>query len=234
MKPFQRQDEFDVASYFAAYRPMAFEPGDLVQDACVRRQHVGLVDKGVLRISTLSRSGSERMLFFAHSGSILADTACFGYEPDIAQGVRIVAETASRVAFMPMTKFRQITRETPELAFAMLSRAHCKISTLVEQIEYASFHNTIDQVAALILALWREKQRHKNSSDYDRLLNVTHQMIAAATGRTRVSVTYALNRLRSQHAIELHRGSIEVTDPSVLARYIDNAEDDFQSTALAG
>jgi hypothetical protein len=43
-------------------------------------------------------------------------------------------------------------------------------------------------------------------------------MMAAATGRSRVSVTYSLGRLQSAGAIRLHRGRVEVLDEKMLLR----------------
>jgi hypothetical protein len=40
-----------------------------------------------------------------------------------------------------------------------------------------------------------------------------------ATGSTRVSMTYAMNKLQDEGAISLHRGRIEVLVPDVLTRF---------------
>lgn len=174
-------------------------------------------------MSILSTQGAERLLFYGHPGCLLGDTMCFGRQSDVPQGVRALAVTPCEVAKMPQREFRQRCVDHPELTLALLRRAYCKVAGLIEQLEYATFRDTTCQAAALLHAFWMETKRTSPSGDSAHLLNITHQMIAAATGRTRVSVTYALNRLRGLGAIKLHRGRIEVVDEEVLARYADEA-----------
>jgi len=221
MKPFLHQDQFDVSPYFASCKTTAHEPGELICDIFNAQETVFLLRSGMVRVSILSAQGAERLLFFGHSGCIIGDTMCFGQQNDVPQGVRAVAVTSCEVAQMSQREFRNHCLSHPQLTWALLGRAYCKVSSLIEQLEYAAFRDTTYQVAALIHAFWLEIRRGQPSHDNEQLLNVTHQMIAAATGKTRVSVTYALNRLRNQGAIELHRGRIEVIDEQVLARYSD-------------
>jgi CRP-like cAMP-binding protein len=233
MKPFLHQDQFDVGPYFASCKTTLYEPGELICDIFDTQETVFLLRGGMVRVSILSAQGAERLLFYGHSGCIIGDTMCFGQQSDVPQGVRAVAVTSCEVAQMSQREFRTHCLSHPELTWALLGRAYCKVASLIEQLEYAAFRDTTYQVAALIHAFWLEIRRGKPSHDTEQLLNVTHQMIAAATGKTRVSVTYALNRLRSQGAIELHRGRIEVVDESVLARYADEPPPESETSLVA-
>jgi CRP-like cAMP-binding protein len=64
----------------------------------------------------------------------------------------------------------------------------------------------------LLLAIFQEVQE----SQPDKLIRMTHQSMAAATGRTRVSVTHALSKIQEAGAIRLSRASIEVLDAKIL------------------
>lgn len=125
---------------------------------------------------------------------------------------------------MPQAEFRQLCSENADLVLALLRRAYGKVSCLIDQLDYATFRDTTVQVAALLHALWVETKGTTRSSDSGDLFKVTHETIAAATGRTRVSVTYALKRLRTIGAVELYRGRIEVRDAAFLARLSQDEE----------
>jgi CRP-like cAMP-binding protein len=86
---------------------------------------------------------------------------------------------------MARIEFIRLCQSAPELTYALLERAHNKISNLIEQVEVAAFQNTTAQVARLLNALWLETNRSRGS--LGDLLRLTHQEIATATGRTRVS-----------------------------------------------
>lgn len=225
MKPFLHQDGFDISSYFSDCKTIIYEPDQLICDLDMVSESIFLLRSGVVRASILSLQGSERLLFYGHAGCFIGDTMCFGRPNDLPNGVRALAVTHCEIAKMSQREMRAKCLQSPDLMTALLSRAYYKVSSLIEQLGYATFHDTTSQVAALVYALWLESKRMRGSGEEKYLLHMTHQMIAATTGRTRVSVTYALNRLQTLGAIKLHRRRVEVSDEFLLARYANEAEE---------
>ncbi|MGI8312784.1 Crp/Fnr family transcriptional regulator [Saccharopolyspora hattusasensis] len=216
MKPFIDSRGFDLAPHFASKPTIDFPSGSLVLDNARAGQSVMLVERGLVKVTTLNPNGAERMPFYKTQGALLGDTPLFGDTDRLPQGVRIVAVTQVRVREMEREDLLRVCRKSPEFALALLERAHRKIENLIEQLEVATFQHTTAQVAGLLHALWQEM--NSGRAEHGDLLRLTHQEIATSTGRSRVSVTYAVNRLRDAGAITLHRGRIEVLAPHLLDR----------------
>src|SRR5690606_7688807 len=106
--------------------------------------------------------------------------------------------------------------ENPLLAWGVLSQFNSKLMNLISQIERASFHTATQQISLLLFDFWKNDQLRAQLPHYRSLLKVTHQELADATGKTRVSITNALHRLKQKGAIALHHGHIEVLDPDLL------------------
>jgi CRP-like cAMP-binding protein len=218
MKTFLDRDPFDLGPFFSHCKSTYAEVGDLVCDSDSARRSVFLVRKGIVRCSILNSEGPERLTFYGSFGCLIGDTMCFGPKNDISDDLRAVAVTRCEIAKTSHSELKNHYANDPELALSLLRRAHAKVSILVEQLEYATFFDTTRQVAALLYALSAESKCCNFEHDSADLLQITHQTIAAATGRTRVSVTNALSRLRSIGAINLHRGRVEVVDEAALAQ----------------
>lgn len=216
MRPFVDSSDFDLSPYFARCPVLDFAADVLVFDVAKAERSIMLVESGLVRVTVLNRDGAERMLYYKIQGGLLGDTSCFsGVDPVQPRGVRVVAVTPVRVRVMARLEFERLCRSNLDVTFALLKRAHRQIEHLAEQLAVATFQRTTAQVAGLIHALWLETQRADNG--HGDLLRLTHQEIATATGRSRVSVTYAMNKLREHGAIGLHRGRIEVHDADALA-----------------
>lgn len=215
----------DIRQYFPNCKVVQYQAGEVVCDINSARTTVYILLEGLVRVNLMSSNGSERLLHYRRNGCFMGDTSCFG-QNDLPLGLCAVAVEPSQVMEIPHDEFRSVLATTPDLGLTLLRQAHEKIASLMDQLEYAAFGNTVCQLAALIGAIAQEA-RAAGSHNEDRVrLNMTHQMMAAATGRTRVMVTYALNRLQDLGVLRLHKGQIEVLDLAALARYADPAYPD--------
>lgn len=212
MKPFLSSADLDLTRFFDGGRPVTFEPGDWIADIELLKDNALLITSGVIRISILTASGRERLLFYGSAGSIIGDYITFGNLADVPLGTQVHAISAVEAVKVPQTKLRAACAREPEVLMSLLNWAYGKIAALIDQLESATFRDTTAQVAALLEAFDVEGRRASRP-----LLDLTHQEIASATGRTRVSVTYALNKLQQAGVIALGRGRIDVLDTRRLA-----------------
>lgn len=214
MKPFLSSAELDMTRFFDGARPVTFRPGTRIADIEVLKDNALLITAGVIRISILTSDGRERLLFYGSAGSIIGDSITFGNPAMAALGTQVHAISEVKALTMPQALLRALCAQEPDVLMSLLNWAYGKISTLIEQLESATFRDTTAQVAALLEAFAAESRRAGVSCG---LLDLTHQEIASATGRTRVSVTYALNKLQQTGVIALRRGHIDVLDSGRLA-----------------
>ncbi|MET0451856.1 MAG: Crp/Fnr family transcriptional regulator [Mycobacterium sp.] len=214
MKPFLSSADLDLTRFFEGARPLKFEPGAWIADIELLKEHALLITAGVIRISILTADGRERLLFYGSAGSIIGDYITFGDCANVPLGIQVHAISAVEALKLPQARLRAACAREPEILLSLLSWAYGKIATLIDQLESATFRDTTAQVAALLDAFDAESMRAGGSRG---LLDLTHQEIASATGRTRVSVTYALNKLQQAGVIALRRGHIDVLDRDQLA-----------------
>lgn len=214
MKPFLSSADLDMNRFFEGGRPVTFEAGAWIADIELLREHALLITAGVIRISILTADGRERLLFYGSAGSIIGDFITFGDFADAPLGTQVHAISAVEALKLPQARLRAACAQEPEILLSLLSWAYGKIATLIDQLESATFRDTTAQVAALLEAFDSESRRAGASR---RWLDLTHQEIASATGRTRVSVTYALNRMQQAGVIALGRGHVDVVDPAQLS-----------------
>ncbi|KAA0086992.1 Crp/Fnr family transcriptional regulator [Mycolicibacterium sp. P9-64] len=215
MKPFLSSADLDMTRFFDGARPVTFAPGAWIADVELLKDNAFLITAGVIRISILTSDGRERLLFYGSAGSIIGDYITFGDLAHVPLGTQVHAISAVEALRLPQARLRAACAQEPEVLLALLSWAYGKIAALIEQLESATFRDTTAQVAALLEAFDAESRRARDSRT---LLDLTHQQIASATGRTRVSVTYALNKLQQAGVIALKRGHVDVLDPMWLAR----------------
>lgn len=218
VNPFLCLDEDRLAHCFTEYSVISFEDGARISDGNSTRRHVYIVRGGVVRVSLLNSRGGERLLFYGREGTLVGDATCFLPPGDMPIGIEAVAMGPCEIIKVGNSDFREACLKNPVLAMSVLTMAYSKVARLIEQLELATFRDTTSQLAALIFALSHDKGREVQSAWR---LQMTHQMLAAATGRTRVSVTYALNRLQEAGALHLGRGHIEVLDSDLLGRYAE-------------
>jgi len=214
VKPFLSSADLDLTRFFEGARPLKFEPGAWIADIELLKEHALLITAGVIRISILTADGRERLLFYGSAGSIIGDYITFGDCANVPLGIQVHAISAVEALKLPQARLRAACAREPEILLSLLSWAYGKIATLIDQLESATFRDTTAQVAALLDAFDAESMRAGGSRG---LLDLTHQEIASATGRTRVSVTYALNKLQQAGVIALRRGHIDVLDRDQLA-----------------
>jgi CRP-like cAMP-binding protein len=217
MGPFLSLD-VDLRPLFEGRRRIRYQPGELINDRERSRTHVVLVTSGVVRASLITQRGAQRMLYYGVTGTVLGETGCFGDVSDLPPGIRGDALSEVETLCMPQREFRAAAEARPDIVLGLLRWTTRKVACLIEQLEAASFRDTTAQVAALLHAFWVETHRPDAPEANRRLLHVTHQDVASATGRSRVSVTYALNELQELGVVELHRGRVDVADPVRLRR----------------
>lgn len=204
MKPFHNVDSAALLDHFLDCPSVIFENGDVVIDKERARDHVFLIRSGIVKVSMLSAKGSERLLYYASSGCLFGDSMVFGRQDEVSESLRGCATERCEVIKLRHIVFREALMGNPELLFCALAVAHRKFTIAIEQLEYATFKDTECQLADLLEAISTARDTS------DTTIKMTHQDLADATGRTRVSVTNALSRLQDAGVVRLNRGRIEL------------------------
>lgn len=212
MHPYLKFEPNTFEAQFFEEKSYAFSDGELICGVHNTTNSFFLVTEGAARVSILSSRGAERLMFYAHPGSLIGEGFCFWSEAESPEGIQAFAMGDCTVKKISHASFKKACLQNPDFAMLVIEKSYSKMSIIIEQLMYATFRDTVGQIASLLLAIFQEI----NESKADRQIRMTHQSMAAATGRTRVSVTHALSKIQDAGAIRLSRASIEVLDAKIL------------------
>jgi CRP-like cAMP-binding protein len=208
MDPFLRTSSRELIDHFHGQPIEVYGKDEFIGDQSSSPGRILIIKSGTVRTSMLSAKGSERLLFYATPGCIIGDAMFFG-EP-VNDGLRAVASTRCEIIKVHNAAFADAIRNNPQLLLSMLTASCKKLTIAIEQLGYATFEDTTSQLVDLLEALSNGKDDRADTN----VIRMTHQDLADATGRTRVSITNALSRLQKAGVVRLNRGYIELMGSS--------------------
>lgn len=171
-----------------------------------------LIQKGQLRVYTLSSEGREITLYrlFDHDICLFSASCVM---PDIQFEVIIEAEKNTEMWVLPSCLFKDLMEESAVVAnYAnqLISSRFSEVMWLMEQIMWKSFDK---RLAAFLL----EESALENSAS----LKITHEKIANHMGTAREVVTRMLRYFQSEGTVKLTRGAVEILDEKKLRKLAD-------------
>ena len=183
------------------------EKGTHIHDSSANCLGLIVIKTGQLRTYILSEEGREITIgrLFDYDISLLSASCVM---PDMQLNVMIEAEKDTEFWSIPACLFKNLMDEAlPIAAYArsLLSGNFSELMWLMEQIMWKSFDK---RLAEFLL----EEAQLEDS----RVLNITHEKIAAHLGTAREVVTRMLRYFQSEGMVKLTRGAIELTDESKL------------------
>lgn len=160
-----------------------------------------LVVSGDIRVSQVSESGREIVLFRVQPGESCAlTTACLlGGDSYNAEAI---AETDVEAVAIPRAAFDDLIGRSPafrQLVFAAFSHRLTNLLSLVDEI---AFHRLDARLAHKLLELAGASHE----------VAMTHQQLAVELGTAREVVSRQLNELQRRGWVSSGRGSVTITD----------------------
>lgn len=206
-----RQMMLDTADYVEVERG---QPVMRSGEAC---DVVLFVGDGRVRVFIEGESGRVANLYHVHSGeccpinigaSLTGVHAC-------ASGV---ADSCVKAAAVPATRFDALRAESDELRDWIFDATACRYGEVVSLLRDV-ITLTVDQRLAEYL-LKRLAGDEPNGS----MLNITHANLAMDIGTAREVINRRLKILQSTGVVKLGRGTITITDQTVLASIRDGGD----------
>lgn len=166
------------------------------------------VAKGSVRVSLLTASGNELLLYRVEPGEscMLTTTCLMASTPYPAQGV---TETDVHAVLLPKHAFESALMSSPEFRKKVFSQLGSRLAQIIARIESVKFHDIDARLAHALLQHADGKQR----------VCKTHQELAAEIGTTREVTSRHLKSLEKQQVLMLGRGCITLCKPAELERY---------------
>jgi len=171
-------------------------------------QGMFLVGEGIVKVCRITKEGREHILHMIRPGDSFNDIAVLDGGPNPATAI---AQTDVVVWCICRSALRRISRDHPDLAWALIESAAGRARYLVLLVEDLAMRSVKGRLARLLL----EEAEASQTDVVPRLL--TQEEMAARLGTVREMVGRTLRSLAADRIIEFDRHRIIVLDAERLA-----------------
>ena len=199
-----RQAQLQVAAYMHRHVYLADQ---VIVLAGEPSRAVYLLAEGEVRIQRSSPEGREYVLHTLGSGQ------CFNLSSALDGGYNLATVTAltdAVVYALPVQVFRQIVREHPELAMALLEHLSGRVRQLCDAVEDLALYTVRTRLARCLLS--------PSDGDAPTARYWTQGELAAHIGTVRDVVGRTLRTFSREGLIRRERGRVVIVDPAGLRR----------------
>jgi len=162
--------------------------------------------EGKVKYSLLDQEGNEKILAILGKGSLFGEGPLLANAPT---NISAVATSGCKVCELTLEQVVKSITNCPELAIEIIKSMSYKIKILIDQVEDISFKCPLARIANLIYKL-ATNYGIDTEKGIKLQPNFTHQELANLVGCSRVSVSRALNTLKSEGLIDYSRCCIIV------------------------
>lgn len=172
-------------------------------------QHIYLLAKGPIKISTHSNEGKEVIKQLIHPEAIFGELALVG-EQERNETAQSLKEEVHYYTIR-VSDFQRILFGNPNVSRQVLSLFGQRMMAAERKLEELIFKDARSRIVGFLHRVVSERGRRVG---FEMLLkhSLTHQDIANITCTSRQTVTLVLNELRKENLIYFNRGRILVRD----------------------
>lgn len=173
---------------------------------------VPLLGEGALRVFMRGESGREITLYNVGPGETCLLTLVCAWS-GARYAASAVTESDSRAVLVPVGDFRALWEDQPAVrayVFQLMAERVLGLMALVDEVAFRRMDSRLAEYLA--------QQFGARPASAARVLDVTHERIAAHLGSAREVISRLLKDLERLGAIELGRGQIRLCDEDLLRR----------------
>jgi CRP-like cAMP-binding protein len=175
--------------------------------------------RGLVKLVTTAENGTESLLEFRGPGAFVGERSVIDGLPQMTSGV---AATPASVAPVPRDQLVACIQRDAELALVMLTTFAGCVRHAVEHLLDLRVGNAVSLVATRLTQLAQdptfESVRVDRGGAIEIEMPMTQQELASWAGVSHRSATNVLQQLRNDGIISTSRYSIEIRDPTELAK----------------
>lgn len=167
---------------------------------------------GLVKLSVLSRDGTDVVVEIFHPGTSFAEALVFRQAP---YPVTATALVESRVLAVPSQVVSKEIEATPDAFGAILGSTYIHLHKLVKQIEALKSNTALERVGRFVLAL-------SNTAQQPREFEIPYekQVLASLLGIKPETLSRTFRRLEA-HGVVLEKRKIRLTDKAALESLLD-------------
>jgi CRP/FNR family transcriptional regulator, anaerobic regulatory protein len=177
-----------------------FKAGEVIVTEHSRVQSIPMLIQGSVKVVRID-DDRELVLYYLQPGEACVMSFMAGMFNDI-HNVRMVAEEACDIAFIPIDSFQTVLREHPDMLTYMFQIYHKRFGELLDLVDAVAFRKMDERLLQFL-----EKRAELSGS---RVLTITHEQLAQELGTAREVVSRLLKQMETKGLLELGRNRIQL------------------------
>lgn len=178
------------------------------------KHNVVIVMSGTVKVSTLTSTGHEKVLFYLIGGEILGESSYF---VDDHIDVKALSVEDVTVSYIEDTKLDKFLIQYPNTYRFFIHSLIRKYRIALSQINDFLAESPKTRIASTLYRLAVLTPKNSNSR-YSINLTMTHQELANLIGCSRVTVTRIINELKNENIIDIKNKEICILDMEALKK----------------
>jgi CRP/FNR family transcriptional regulator len=187
---------------------LIYQPGD-------PSDSIFLVQRGQIKISIVGPGGKHCILDILNAGSIFGEASLAGEM--VRQSVAEVVVDASLV-MVPAADVLTYAKNNPAFWRWLANHQASRVQRMERQLRWLCLLEVEQRLAELLLD-WAAQETHAMSAGDPVTFVLRQKDLAGLVGATRETTSAALNRLRRDRCIEIHRRQVTVLSTERLAAH---------------
>ena len=176
-------------------------PNQVIQDFHKYIRNIPIVLRGHVKVMGEDDHNNEILLYYIKPGESCV-MSILGAMNGGTSKIKAVTADETEIVFIRPEKAAALVKESPAWAEYIFQLYQTRFEELLQVVTDVHFKNTDDRIVELL----REKARIFGS----RVIEITHQQIAAEIGTTREVVTRILRKLEKEDVLRTGRGKIRL------------------------
>lgn len=201
-------------SFFKKHRRLEYKKGQVILRSEDIPSGVYYLNKGFVRLYSVSEEGQELTLIIVKPGDIFPVRWAVTGE---RHRYYFEAMTSVEVFKVPLETFTEFTKSNPKVLYLILQNVLVRLGGLLERMEYQTFGNAYQKVAS-ILVICAIRFGIKKGTGVQIRVPLTHTSIANLIGLTRETASVELKKIEKKGICEKEGGFFVVKNMEKLKK----------------
>jgi CRP/FNR family transcriptional regulator, cyclic AMP receptor protein len=198
----------------AVGHPASWSRGSVLMTEGENSAGVLLIERGQVKVTVSSRSGYTTLLAIRGPGELIGELSALDGQ---RRSGTVTALSEVHATVIPAPSFRSLLEGHGELALAVLKLFVGRLRESDRRRAEFGGHDSRTRVVYVLVEMAERYGAAVSESGPAKVVTVTQQELANASGTSRESVVRSLRELHRDGLVETRRGKVIVLDPKSLA-----------------
>ena len=200
--------------FFSQRKRLRYKKHEIILRANEDPSGVFYLDKGYVRLYTVSVSGQELTLIVFKPQDLFPLMWTFN---DRQNNYYLEAVTSVDLLRVERTEFLDFVEKNPDVSHEILKKMLTRLGGLLVRMEYLTFGNAYQKIASILL-IFAERFGEKNGKIITIDVPLTHKDVASFVGITRETTSVEIKKLKDKKIIDYKGPFIKVLSMERLKR----------------